>query len=168
MLPRGEVGLIFATIGLTSGVFDDDLYAALLLVVLATTLVTPMLLRRRYESLGSTPVVLEPGTRSTPPPGGWLQIINGEIELSARPAPHLTLQIALDAARYVADARPSKDLLDWFSSTRGRTAPLVSSRDDRVPRAPGEKQRALLEVPRRAERAAARAPGARRCAARTA
>src|SRR5207248_1059127 len=34
MLPRGEVGLIFATIGLSSGVLGGDLYAALLLVVL--------------------------------------------------------------------------------------------------------------------------------------
>ena len=38
MLPRGEVGLIFATIGLRESVLDGDLYAALLLVVLCTTL----------------------------------------------------------------------------------------------------------------------------------
>ena len=48
MLPRGEVGLIFATIGLQNGVLGDDLYAALLLVVLVTTLVTPQLLKIRY------------------------------------------------------------------------------------------------------------------------
>ena len=34
MIPRGEVGLIFASIGLTNGVLDDDLYGALLVVVL--------------------------------------------------------------------------------------------------------------------------------------
>src|SRR5205823_3608896 len=33
MLPRGEVGLIFATIGLQQHVLDDDVYASLLVVV---------------------------------------------------------------------------------------------------------------------------------------
>jgi len=40
MMPRGEVGLIFAAIGLRQGVFGEDIYAALLLVVLVTTLLT--------------------------------------------------------------------------------------------------------------------------------
>ena len=47
MLPRGEVGLIFATIGLRTGVLDKDLYGALLVVVLVTTLIAPPLLRWR-------------------------------------------------------------------------------------------------------------------------
>ena len=47
MIPRGEVGLIFASIGLAQGVLDDELYGALLLVVLVTTVVTPPLLRWR-------------------------------------------------------------------------------------------------------------------------
>ncbi len=47
MIPRGEVGLIFASIGLAQGVLDDELYGALLLVVLLTTVVTPPLLRWR-------------------------------------------------------------------------------------------------------------------------
>ena len=51
MLPRGEVGLIFATIGLQNGVLGDDLYAALLLVVLVTTLITPPLLKMRYGQI---------------------------------------------------------------------------------------------------------------------
>ena len=54
MLPRGEVGLIFATIGLQNGVLGDDLYAALLLVVLVTTLVTPPLLKFRYRRSAPT------------------------------------------------------------------------------------------------------------------
>ena len=36
MIPRGEVGLIFASIGLTNGVLDGDQYGALLIVVLLT------------------------------------------------------------------------------------------------------------------------------------
>jgi Kef-type K+ transport system membrane component KefB len=47
MIPRGEVTLIFAAVGLREGVLGHDLYAALLLVVLATTLLTPPLLRWR-------------------------------------------------------------------------------------------------------------------------
>lgn len=47
MIPRGEVGLIFASIGLASGVLDGDQYGALVVVVLVTTVVTPPLLRRR-------------------------------------------------------------------------------------------------------------------------
>lgn len=53
MVPRGEVGLIFASAGMQVGVFDDDLYAVVLLVVLVTTLVAPPLLRLRLSpSLG--------------------------------------------------------------------------------------------------------------------
>ncbi len=64
MIPRGEVGLIFASIGLSKGVLDDELYGALLLMVLVTTLITPPLLRlklaKRQESKNSVPV--EPWT----------------------------------------------------------------------------------------------------------
>jgi Kef-type K+ transport system membrane component KefB len=45
MIPRGEVGLIFARTGLASGVFDAGLFAALTLVVMATTFIAPPLLR---------------------------------------------------------------------------------------------------------------------------
>ena len=51
MIPRGEVGLIFATIGLREGILGGNLYAALLLVVLATTLATPPLLRWRLARM---------------------------------------------------------------------------------------------------------------------
>lgn len=46
MAPRGEVGLIFAQIGLTAGVLSSRLFSAILFVVIATTLVTPPLLKR--------------------------------------------------------------------------------------------------------------------------
>ncbi len=47
MIPRGEVGLIFASIGLSKGVLDGKLYGALLLMVLVTTVLTPPLLRQK-------------------------------------------------------------------------------------------------------------------------
>lgn len=45
MIPRGEVGLIFANIGLTAGIFKDDIYASIILVIALTTLLAPFALR---------------------------------------------------------------------------------------------------------------------------
>jgi Kef-type K+ transport system membrane component KefB len=45
MLPRGEVGLIFAAIGKGLGVVDDALFSSLVLVVIITTLLAPPLLK---------------------------------------------------------------------------------------------------------------------------
>ena len=50
MAPRGEVGLIFAQIGLTAGVLSAQLFSAILFVVIATTLATPPLLKRALQS----------------------------------------------------------------------------------------------------------------------
>ena len=85
MLPRARSGLIFATIGLTAGVLDDDLYAALLLVVLATTLATPMLLRARYRRLASWLPRATPDVGAPEPPGGWFMVRDGTLVLSAVP-----------------------------------------------------------------------------------
>jgi Kef-type K+ transport system membrane component KefB len=46
MIPRGEVGLIFAQIGLTSGLLDAGLYSAVAMMVMLTTFIAPLLLRR--------------------------------------------------------------------------------------------------------------------------
>ncbi len=45
MIPRGEVGLIFASFGLTNRVIGADLYSAIVAVVVFTTFVTPPLLK---------------------------------------------------------------------------------------------------------------------------
>ena len=45
MIPRGEVGLIFAQMGLSSGVFDKKLFSAVTMVVMVTTFMAPPLLR---------------------------------------------------------------------------------------------------------------------------
>ncbi len=52
MISRGEVGLIIATLGLSSGVFhaDQPLFASLFLVILLTTVVTPILVRQVFRS----------------------------------------------------------------------------------------------------------------------
>jgi len=41
MMPRGEVGLIFAAIGKSLGVLDDALFSAVVLMVIVTTLLSP-------------------------------------------------------------------------------------------------------------------------------
>ena len=45
MVPRGEVGLIFASIGKSLQVVDDAIFSAVVIMVIATTLVTPPLLK---------------------------------------------------------------------------------------------------------------------------
>lgn len=54
MVPRGEVGLIFAQIGLAAGILSTRLFGVMLFVVVATTLVTPPLLQWTVRA-GTTP-----------------------------------------------------------------------------------------------------------------
>jgi len=49
MVPRGEVGLVFAALGLREGILDSKRYGALLVTILVTDLVGPLLLRRRLR-----------------------------------------------------------------------------------------------------------------------
>jgi Kef-type K+ transport system membrane component KefB len=44
MVPRGEVGIVVATLALTTGVVDDDLFAIILVAVVLTTVAAPYLL----------------------------------------------------------------------------------------------------------------------------
>ena len=115
MLPRGEVGLIFATIGLSVGALNDELYGSILVVVLLTTLIAPPLLRWRIGKSASD----RPDEPTTPePPTGWLRVDNGHVELDGWPSSTALSRIALDAATLVVDARPSDSLLNWFSAHR--------------------------------------------------
>lgn len=45
MIPRGEVGLIFAQMGMSSGVLNEGLFSAITLMVMATTFMVPPILR---------------------------------------------------------------------------------------------------------------------------
>ncbi|MEL6250349.1 MAG: cation:proton antiporter, partial [Cyanobacteria bacterium J06627_15] len=45
MVPRGEVGLVFAGIGSASGVLDKPLEAAIIVMVILTTFLAPPLLQ---------------------------------------------------------------------------------------------------------------------------
>ncbi|NJK74491.1 MAG: cation:proton antiporter [Microcoleus sp. SU_5_6] len=45
MIPRGEVGLVFAAVGATSGALSEPLQAAIIMMVILTTFLAPPLLR---------------------------------------------------------------------------------------------------------------------------
>ena len=81
MLPRGEVGLIFATIGLKVGALSEEMYGSILFVVLLTTLLAPPLLRWR---LGKESVVVEDAEHAERPANGWVDVQNGNIEFNTR------------------------------------------------------------------------------------
>jgi Kef-type K+ transport system membrane component KefB len=49
MIPRGEVGLIFAQMGLVSGVFDTRLFSAVTVMVMLTTFIAPPLLKIAFS-----------------------------------------------------------------------------------------------------------------------
>lgn len=58
MIPRGEVGLVFAELGREVGVFDNEIYAAMIIVIALTTLLSPFVLKWLY---GRYSAVLTPG-----------------------------------------------------------------------------------------------------------
>jgi Kef-type K+ transport system membrane component KefB len=52
MVPRGEVGLIFAELGRASGIFDAQVYAAMVIVIALTTLLPPFVMKWYYGRFG--------------------------------------------------------------------------------------------------------------------
>jgi Kef-type K+ transport system membrane component KefB len=55
MIPRGEVGLIFAAIGLESGLLSTGLYSSVALMVIVTSFSAPIMLRRVFPPVGPVP-----------------------------------------------------------------------------------------------------------------
>ena len=55
MVPRGEVGLIFAELGRTADLFDDGTYAGIVLVIAYTTLLSPFWIKLFYRLYGGRP-----------------------------------------------------------------------------------------------------------------
>jgi Kef-type K+ transport system membrane component KefB len=115
MVPRGEVGLIFAGIGLREGVLDGSSYAALLLAVLLTTLLTPPLLARRFERVRAQRSAAPADPR---PDAGWLTVdADAVVDLAATPPTAELLGVVLESAlRFASARRPGPRLLDWISA----------------------------------------------------
>lgn len=107
MIPRGEVGLIFATIGLQQGVFDEGMYASVLLVVLVTTVVPPPLLRARLVAIRRRRPAAERGAARRDLLA-WA--LSAAAHLRDRPAP----PELVDALAERAEAR-----LEWSGEARG-------------------------------------------------
>jgi Kef-type K+ transport system membrane component KefB len=59
MVPRGEVGVVIASLGLTAGVFSDETYAVIVAMSLLTSIVTPpvlsVLLKRGAQAGDTAP-----------------------------------------------------------------------------------------------------------------
>ncbi len=53
MVPRGEVGLIFAELGRSTGLFSNEIYTTVVIVIAYTTIFTPLWLRLYYKRFGS-------------------------------------------------------------------------------------------------------------------
>ncbi len=53
MMPRGEVGLIFASVGKSIGVINDKLFTSVILMIVVTTILTPYLMKKRYVNNAS-------------------------------------------------------------------------------------------------------------------
>ena len=52
MVPRGEVGLVFAELGRAGKVFSQEVYAGMILVILYTTLASPFWIKSFYRVFG--------------------------------------------------------------------------------------------------------------------
>ncbi len=64
MMPRGEVGLIFAGIGKGIGVVDEGLFSAVVLLVMVTTVLAPILLRATLGAPAALAVTPAPNAKS--------------------------------------------------------------------------------------------------------
>jgi Kef-type K+ transport system membrane component KefB len=60
MIPRGEVGMVVAQIGLTKGVISQEVYGVAVFMAVMTTIVAPPLLSLVYKDLAITPVEVSP------------------------------------------------------------------------------------------------------------
>jgi Kef-type K+ transport system membrane component KefB len=50
MISRGEVGLIVAGVGVSSGALTNDIYTTIIIMVAVTTIITPIWLKIAYKN----------------------------------------------------------------------------------------------------------------------
>ena len=53
MVPRGEVGLIFAELGRVTEIFNNEVYAAMVIVIALTKLLPPLIMKWIYIRFGN-------------------------------------------------------------------------------------------------------------------
>jgi len=54
MIPRGEVGLIFAELGRVSGILTNEIYAGMIIVITLTTFLPPFIMKWFYRRYGDS------------------------------------------------------------------------------------------------------------------
>ena len=54
MVPRGEVGLIFAELGRVSNIFNNEIYAGMVIVIALTTILPPLVMKWSYSRQATT------------------------------------------------------------------------------------------------------------------
>ena len=57
MISRGEVGLIVAGVGVSSGALTNDIYTTVIIMVAVTTIITPIWLKFAYKKEPANPIV---------------------------------------------------------------------------------------------------------------
>ena len=49
MVPRGEVGLVFAELGYQTGIFSNEVHAGMVIVIALSTIIPPFVLKWYYQ-----------------------------------------------------------------------------------------------------------------------
>ena len=129
MIPRGEVGLIFASIGLSQGYLDARSHSILVVVVMISTVISPAIIRRRMKAIRRAAA---PAAAAAEPDGGWLRITRDEVELAAEPPATHAPSIGLEAAVACASRRPGQELLTWLSQLPPETVEFDDELRDRL------------------------------------
>ena len=130
MIPRGEVGLIFAGVGLREGILQGNAYASILMMVLVTTLMTPPLLTWQMKRVQKSRLANLIEVQSAPrPDDGWTFVTSdgprAVLSLAAHPGPEDLLPVSLEAAEQLTAVDPTSELLDWVAtSASSQTAGL--------------------------------------------
>jgi Kef-type K+ transport system membrane component KefB len=70
MIPRGEVGLIFADIGRRGGLLSEPVFSAILIMVMVSTFITPPLLKVIFQRAEPPEVGGEAAAEPVPSGGG--------------------------------------------------------------------------------------------------
>ena len=65
MVPRGEVGLIFAEIGRFSGIFDNEVHAGMVIVIVLTTIIPPFAMKWLHKHYPQEILVPEKNSQGT-------------------------------------------------------------------------------------------------------
>ncbi|WP_313949233.1 cation:proton antiporter [Leptolyngbya sp. FACHB-261] len=85
MIPRGEVGLVFASVGTASGVLSDALNAAIVVMVILTTFLAPPLLRLVFQNPNEVAAGLPSPVGLAAGGGAELSLLDGQA-VEAEPA----------------------------------------------------------------------------------